>query len=84
MTSYAASPSAAGARESIDFEESASGFRGTGIAGRAWRITPACTGWRLEFTDPGDAAPTFAGVHASVTAAKAEADTPPFTRRRRR
>jgi hypothetical protein len=67
----------------IDFHESADEFRGTGISGREWRITPAFTGWRLEFTDPGDAAPTFAGVHVSVTAAKAEANTPLFTRRRR-
>jgi hypothetical protein len=68
---------------SIDFHESTDEFRGTGISGREWRITPAFTGWRLEFTDPGDAAPTFAGVHGSVAAAKAEANTPLFVRRGR-
>jgi hypothetical protein len=68
---------------SIDFHESEGVFRGTGRSGREWRITRAVTGWRLDFTDPGDATPTFAGVHVTVTAAMTEADTPLSTQRRR-
>jgi hypothetical protein len=60
---------------SIDFQESDGTYTGTGRFGRQWRITRAFTGWRLEFTDPGDTAPTNAGVHATVTAAQAEANT---------
>ena len=68
---------------SIDFRESAGVFTGTGDVGRRWRITRALTGWRLEFIDPGDAAPTNAGVHVSVAAAEAEANTQSTTSRRR-
>lgn len=68
---------------SIDFEESMGVFRGAGISGREWRISRTVTGWRLEFTDPGDLTATFAGVHGTLSAAKAEADTPAATRRRR-
>lgn len=63
----------------IDFHQIDDGYQGTGHFGREWRITRTFTGWRLEFTDPGDTTPTYAGVHATVTAAKAEADTPPST-----
>ena len=68
---------------SIDFHESRGVFTGTGTFGREWRITRTFTGWRLEFTDPGDIAPTYAGVHVTVRAAQAEADTPSSTSRRR-
>jgi hypothetical protein len=67
----------------IEFVECEGGLRGTGNFGREWRITRAFTGWRLDFVDPGDSVPTFAGVHSTVTAAKAEANTPESTRRRR-
>lgn len=66
----------------IDFQQWGDGFRGSGRSGRTWLITRALTGWRLEFTDPGDDTPTFAGVHGTVTAAKAEADVVHSTRRR--
>lgn len=68
---------------SIDFTENQGVFTGTGRLGREWRITRAFTGWRLEFTDPGDTAQTNAGVHATVAAAQAEANTPSTTSRRR-
>jgi hypothetical protein len=67
---------------SIEFQETAGEFRGTGSSGREWRISRALTGWRLEFTDPGDLAATFAGVHSTLSAAKTEASTPSATRRR--
>ena len=41
--------------------------------GREWFITPTSTGWRLEFTDPGDERPTYAGTFATIRAAKQEA-----------
>lgn len=68
---------------SIEFHESGGVFHGTGRFGREWRITRTFTGWRLEFTDPGDTASTYAGVHVTVTAAQAEANTPSSTSRRR-
>lgn len=68
---------------SIDFREHEGVFTGTGDMGRRWRITRTFTGWRLEFLDPGDAAVTNAGVHVSVAAAQAEANTPSTMSRRR-
>ncbi len=68
---------------SIDFQETDGVHRGTGHFGRQWLITRAFTGWRLEFSDPGDTTATFAGVHPTVTAAMAEANTPPSTSRHR-
>jgi hypothetical protein len=67
----------------IDFHESRGVFTGTDRSGRQWRITRTFTGWRLMFTDPGDTAPTNAGVHVTVAAAQAEANTP-STRSRQR
>lgn len=67
----------------IDFHESKGVYTGTGGIGRVWRITQAFTGWRLEFTDPGDATPTYAGVHGTLAAAQAEANTPSTTDPRR-
>lgn len=58
---------------SFDFVEQASGYTGTSRGGREWRITKSLTGWRLEFRDAGDREPTYAGNHASLAAAKAEA-----------
>lgn len=68
---------------SIDFRENDGVFTGTGNFGRQWRITRTFTGWRLEFIDPGDPAPTYAGVHVTVAAAQAEANTPSTMSRRR-
>lgn len=67
---------------SIDFREDDGIYTGTGN-GRRWRITRVFTGWRLEFIDPGDTTATYAGLHTSVAAAQAEANTPPTIRRRR-
>lgn len=58
---------------SIEFVERHGAYTGTGKGGRQWRITRAVTGWRMEFRDDGDTAPTNAGVHASLEAAQAEA-----------
>ncbi len=59
----------------IRFLEHEGAHAGMGRAGRQWRITPSLTGWRLEFQDPGDEKPTYAGTHPSVAAAKTEADS---------
>lgn len=67
----------------IDFREVEGVYTGADRFGRRWRITRALTGWRLDFMDPGDTAPTNAGLHASVSAARAEASAPPSTSRRR-
>jgi hypothetical protein len=67
----------------INFREVDGVYTGVGTFGRRWRITRAVTGWRLDFMDPGDSAPTNAGLHVSVSAARAEANTPPSTARRR-
>lgn len=48
-------------------------YSGLGVNGRRWRITPTLTGWRLEFRDPGDEDPTYAGTHATVAQAQREA-----------
>ena len=68
--------------EDIEFLEVEGVYAGVGTSGRQWRITRAVTGWRLDFTDPGDTAPTNAGLHVSVAAARIEANTPPSTARR--
>jgi hypothetical protein len=66
---------------SIVFQERGGVHTGTSESGRRWCITRTFTGWRLEFIDPGDSAPTNAGVHVSVSAAQVEANTPVRTRR---
>ncbi len=68
---------------SIDFRQNGGLYVGSDTSGRRWRITRTVTGWRLEFIDPGDAGPTNAGVHATVAAAQAEANTSTGTKRRR-
>lgn len=60
-------------RADIDFVERDGGLVGVAEGGRVWRISRTVTGWRLEFRDHGDVGATFAGVHASVAAAQAEA-----------
>lgn len=49
-------------------------YSGRGLGERMWRITPTVTGWHLEFRDPGDKTATNAGRHATLAAAKKEAD----------
>jgi hypothetical protein len=57
----------------ITFDEHEGTYTGTSPGGRRWTITRVHTGWRMEFRDDGDVAPTYAGVHRSVQAAQAEA-----------
>ena len=58
----------------IDFQYDKGSYSGTGRHGRLWRMCPTVTGWRLEFTDPGDGEPTYAGTFTTLHVAKAEAD----------
>jgi hypothetical protein len=78
---FAGSPQA-GSR--ISFASDGSGYRGAGVNGRCWCITRVVTGWRLEFRDPGDDEPTYAGIFGSVERAMQEASRdrsrPRFTR----
>ena len=60
-------------RTTIVFHGVAGTYAGTSRSGRQWFISPATTGWRLEFRDHGDTEATYAGTHASVTAARTEA-----------
>jgi hypothetical protein len=57
----------------IDFHKYDGTYSGLGLHARIWRITPTLTGWRLEFRDPGDKAPTNAGVHRRLAVAQREA-----------
>lgn len=63
-----------GRKAAIDFHCHDGTYSGTGRNARQWRITACFTGWRLEFRDPGDATSTYAGTHASLAAARTEAD----------
>ncbi|CAN5666766.1 hypothetical protein BH10ACT10_BH10ACT10_21780 [soil metagenome] len=58
----------------IEFAARGGSYVGTGRGGRAWRISATSTGWRLDFRDPGDESPTYAGTHASLWAAQREAN----------
>ena len=58
----------------VDFVEKLGVHTGVDVGGRAWDITRCYTGWRLTFRDAGDLAPTYAGIHASLNAAKHEAN----------
>ena len=57
----------------IEFAEDEAGFRGTGANGRCWRLSRAVAGWRLEFRDPGDDEPTYAGTFGTKERAMGEA-----------
>jgi hypothetical protein len=52
----------------------AAGYVGTDQCRRQWRITATRVGWQLEFRDPGDTRPTYAGTHRSLAAAEREAN----------
>lgn len=60
-------------RQTVLFTSADGGYMGTSEEGRTWRILRAPTGWRLEFWDPGDPRPTYAGTHPSAWAAQREA-----------
>jgi hypothetical protein len=57
----------------IDFQDQGGTYSGRGSSLRQWWITTCLTGWRLEFRDPGDLVSTYAGTHASLSAAQKEA-----------
>ena len=61
------------ARPVIEFRHYEGTYSAVGLNGRLWRITPATTGFRLEFRDPGDVTATYAGTHATVARAQMEA-----------
>jgi hypothetical protein len=58
----------------VEFVEKSGVHSGVDPGGRTWTITRVFTGWRLEFRDTGDAAATYAGIHASLSAAQHEAN----------
>lgn len=58
----------------VEFRDHDGAHIGVDRSGRSWRITRTLTGWRLEFRDLGDVHATYAGNHASLAAAKTEAD----------
>jgi hypothetical protein len=54
----------------ITFEKEQDGaWRGAGLHGRVWLITPVRTGWHLSFLDT-NRAPVNAGVYGTLEAAK--------------
>lgn len=60
-------------RPVVDFVEKLGVYTGVDRGGRTWLVTRCFTGWRLEFQDAGDLAPTYAGIHATLDAAQQEA-----------
>lgn len=62
------------AETGIEFVDDQLGFRGTGDNGRCWRLTRVVAGWRLEFRDPGDKTPTYAGMFGTRERAMEEAN----------
>jgi hypothetical protein len=58
-------PAPAG-RSRISFTDDYGTYSGRDATGRQWLISPTRTGWRLEFRDPGDKDPTYAGTHPTV------------------
>lgn len=57
----------------VEFHESNGAMVGTDKRGRQWRVVQSVTGWRLEFQDAGDRAPTYAGTHRDLERAMDEA-----------
>ncbi|MGZ5417252.1 MAG: hypothetical protein ACXWDI_08750, partial [Nocardioides sp.] len=66
-------PRQGGAAKDITFVEDEHGYWATDDDHRRWHVMKVFTGWRLEFRDPGDDEPTFAGVHGTLQAAMREA-----------
>jgi hypothetical protein len=60
-------------RHTVVFTNRHESYSGTGARGREWLTYRTASGWRLEFRDPGDVEATYAGTHASVSEAQAEA-----------
>jgi hypothetical protein len=52
------------------FMSSDEGYVADGCDGRRWLVRPVMAGWRLEFSDPGDEEPTYAGTHGTLERAK--------------
>ena len=53
----------------VVFQEQDGVINGIGVWGRRWRIVKTVSGWRLEFSDVGDMAATYAGTHPSLQSA---------------
>lgn len=68
----------------ISFLADETGYRGVGVSGRSWRILRAIAGWRLEFRDPGDDEPTYAGMFGTAERAMEEANRDPSRPRLKR
>lgn len=66
-------PRQPGSAKDITFVEDPLGHWATDGDHRRWHIIKVVAGWRLEFSDPGDDEPTFAGVHGTLQAAMREA-----------
>lgn len=64
---------APGGSTPVQFTDTHGSYSGDGLHGREWHITRALTGWRLEFRDPGDTEPTYAGTHPTLALAQVEA-----------
>jgi hypothetical protein len=62
-------------RAPMRFERNYGTYSAVDARGRRWLITARRSGWRLEFLDPGDQAPTYAGTHATMRDAECEAST---------
>jgi hypothetical protein len=65
-------PRQGGPAKEVTFVEDEHGHWATDGDHRRWHIVQVITGWRLEFSDPGDDEPTFAGIHGSLQAAMRE------------
>jgi hypothetical protein len=50
----------------IRFENNYGTYSAVDVRGRRWLISARRSGWRLEFMDPGDRGPTYAGTHATL------------------
>jgi hypothetical protein len=61
----------------ITFVADETGYRSVGVSGRSWSVLRVITGWRLEFRDPGDDAPTYAGMFGTAERAMQEANRDP-------
>jgi hypothetical protein len=62
--------------QQIEFTKSpeSDAYAGESPTGRRWQISPTRTGWHLEFRDPGDEQPTYAGTFGRLRDARTEAN----------